>query len=99
MSADRVVPPAWPVAVSRAGRWLRQQSRRPGPIGDAAGLAVVLVNRSASRLSEVSAEMARATSAEVTAARHATSGKHRRSSGHKVSRPKSKSAKREGSAR
>ncbi|MGA7172561.1 MAG: hypothetical protein WA809_08260 [Candidatus Dormiibacterota bacterium] len=52
---------AWPLAVSVMGGWLRQQSRRPGPVGDAAGLAVVVVNRSARLLGEVSAEVVRAT--------------------------------------
>lgn len=53
--------PAWPVAVSVLGGWLRGQARRQGPLGDAAQLVAMVVNRSASLLSEVSAEVARAT--------------------------------------
>lgn len=49
------------------GGWLRQQALRPGPLGGAAGAAVTVVNRSASLMCEVSAEVARATAREVAA--------------------------------
>jgi hypothetical protein len=86
-------PPAWPLAVSVLGGWLRQQSRRPGPIGDAASVAVVVVNRSASLLREVGAEVARATSSEENEASKPAPGK-RRSGGAKGARSKSRAPRR-----
>lgn len=77
---------AWPLAVSVLGGWLRQQSRRPGAVGGAASVAVVVVNRSASLLSEVTAEVAKATSTEKKSARPPHTGK-RRTSRSKASRP------------
>jgi hypothetical protein len=59
----------WPGAVSALGGWLREQSRRPGPVGVAAGVAVVVVNRSACLVGEISAEVIRATSDQGAAAR------------------------------
>ncbi|MGA8207483.1 MAG: hypothetical protein WB867_05615, partial [Candidatus Dormiibacterota bacterium] len=53
--------------VSALGSWLRQESRRPGPVGVAAGVAVVVVNRSACLIGEISAEVVRATSDEGAA--------------------------------
>jgi len=44
--------------------WLRRQADRPGPLGDAAGLTVAAVHRSAGIVSEISGEVARATSSE-----------------------------------
>ncbi|MGP8248867.1 MAG: hypothetical protein ACLQNU_02865 [Candidatus Dormibacteria bacterium] len=52
----------WPGAVSALGGWLREQSRRPGAVGVAAGVAVAVVNRSARVVAEISAEVMRATS-------------------------------------
>ena len=71
---------------------MRQQSRRPGPVGDAAGLAVLVVNRSASLLSEVSAEVARATARESGGATAATTRKRR--SPRRKERPKAGEEKR-----
>jgi capsular polysaccharide biosynthesis protein len=82
-------PAAWPLAVSVLGGWLRRQSRRPGPIGDAASVAVVVVNRSASLLREVGDELARATSSEEQAAPKPVPGK-RRSGGAKEAHSKSR---------
>ncbi len=81
---------AWPLAVSVLGGWLRQQSRRSGPVGDAAGVAVVLVNRSASLLSEVTAEVARATAGDDGGAKTTTAPERRTAS--RKARPKSTAA-------
>ena len=83
---------AWPAAVSVLGGWLRHQSRRPGPVGAAAGVAVVVVNRSAKILSEISAEVARATGGEDASA--ATSAPAKRRVQRRKANPKSTSARR-----
>lgn len=82
---------AWPLAVSVLGGWLRQQARRPGPVGGVAGLAVVVVNRSARLLNEVSAEVARAT-ARADESDKDGGPKHR--SGNRKAGPKSAAARR-----
>ena len=83
---------AWPLAVSVLGGWLKQQSRRRGPLGGAAGVAVVVVNRSASLLTEVSSEVARATAREDGGAKAATGPKRGTSS--RKARLKSSAARR-----
>ncbi|HVC39542.1 MAG TPA: hypothetical protein VNH20_06175 [Candidatus Dormibacteraeota bacterium] len=88
----RVAGSAWPVAVSAVGSWLRQQARREGPVGGAAELTVVVVNRSATLLCELSAEVARATARPDHEADHQGPAK-RRSSGSK-DRPKSAAPRR-----
>ncbi|HEY6537435.1 MAG TPA: hypothetical protein VI138_00135 [Candidatus Dormibacteraeota bacterium] len=71
----------WRLAVSVLGGWLRQQSARPGPIGEAASVAALVVNRSAQVVSDVSAEVARATAGEgdrEPKRSHGRPGGHRR---------------------
>ncbi|MGH7666115.1 MAG: hypothetical protein ACREN1_02210 [Candidatus Dormibacteria bacterium] len=74
--------------MSGAGEWLRQQAARRGALGAVAEVATVMVNRTATLVSEASAELARATSAKAPpnpgprpARRHRGGAKHRSQEG------------------
>ncbi|MGH7611157.1 MAG: hypothetical protein ACREN4_03980 [Candidatus Dormibacteria bacterium] len=61
---DPAHDPWWLDMVALSGAWLEQQAHRPGAPGAAAGLARSALHRSARMVSEVGAEVARATAAE-----------------------------------